>query len=170
MEPEGSVSGPGEITEVVGRFAGRDEFTTAVEDLLGAGFTPSDLSVLDTHEALGAAGTSGEAWQTALAGLVGEIKYVGPITAAGLIAVATGPVGAAVSAAVAAGLTGAALAELLETVRATPHTESFARALESGALLLWVRAENPEREAQATGILTRHGAADVHRHARPGGR
>ena len=170
MEPEGSVSGPGEITEVVGRFAGRDEFTTAVEELLGADFTPSDLSVLDTHEALGAAGTSGEAWQTALAGLVGEIKYVGPITAAGLIAVATGPVGAAVSAAVAAGLTGAALAELLETVRATPHTESFARALESGALLLWVRAENAEREAQANGILTRHGAADVHRHDRPAGR
>ena len=170
MEPEGSVSGPGGITEVVGRFAGRDEFTTAVEELLGAGFAPSDLSVLDTHEALGAAGTSGEAWQTALAGLVGEIKYVGPITAAGLIAIATGPVGAAVSAAVAAGLTGAALAELLGTIRATPHTESFARALESGALLLWVHAENAEREARATGILTRHGAADVHRHDRPGGR
>ncbi len=54
MEQEGSVSGPGEITEVVGRFAGRAEFTTAVEELLGAGFAPSDLSVLDTHEALGA--------------------------------------------------------------------------------------------------------------------
>ncbi len=170
MEQEDGVSGPGGITEVVGRFAGRDEFTTAVEELLGAGFAPSDLSVLDTHEALGAAGTSGEAWQTALAGLVGEIKYVGPITAAGLIAIATGPVGAAVSAAVAAGLTGAALAEILETVRATPHTESFARALESGALLLWVHAENAEWEALATGILTRHGAADVHRHDRPAGR
>ncbi len=77
MEQEGGVSGPGEITEVVGRFAGRDEFTTAVEELLSAGFAPSDLSVLDTHEALGAAGTSGEAWQAALAGRGGEIKYVG---------------------------------------------------------------------------------------------
>ncbi len=170
MEQEGRVSGPGAITEVVGRFAGRDDFTTAVEELLSAGFAPSDLSVLDTHEALGAAGTSGEAWQAALAGLVGEIKYVGPITAAGLIAIATGPMGAAISTAVAAGLTGAALAELLGTIRATPHTESFARALESGALLLWVRTENAEREAQATGILTRHGAADVHRHDRPAGR
>jgi len=170
VEREDGVSGPGEITEVVGRFAGRGEFTAAVEDLLGAGFAPSDLSVLDTHEALGAAGTSGEAWQTVLAGLVGEIKYVGPITAAGLIAVATGPMGAAISAAVAAGLTGAALAELLETVRATPHTESFARALESGALLLWVRTENAEQEARATDTLTRHGAADVHRHDRPAGR
>jgi hypothetical protein len=158
------------VTEMVGRFTGREAFTAAVQDLLGAGFTPSDLSVLDTHEALSAAGTSSEAWQTALAGLVGEIKYVGPITAAGLIAVATGPMGAALSTAVAAGLTGAALAELLDTVRATPHTESFARALESGALLLWVRVENIEREAQAGWILTRHGAADVHRHERPAGR
>ena len=158
------------VTEVVGRFARRDEFTAAVEDLLGAGFAPSDLSVLDTHEALGAAGTSGEAWQAALAGLVGEIKYVGPITAAGLIGIATGPVGAAISAAVAAGLTGAALAELLETIRATPHTESFARALEAGALLLWVRAADGEREAKASETLSRHGAQDVHRHQHPAGR
>ncbi len=155
------------VVEVVGRFAHREDFTRAVEDLLAADFAPSDLSVLDTHESLGAAGSPGEAWTEALAGLVGEIKYVGPLTAAGLIGIATGPVGAAVSAAVAAGLTGAALAELLETVRATPHTESFARALEAGALLLWIRVADPEQEARASEILSRRGAADVHRHERP---
>lgn len=170
MEQEGSASGPGEITEVVGRFAAREAFTAAVEELLGAGFAPADLSVLDTHESLSAAGTPGEAWQEALAGLVGEIKYVGPITAAGLIAIATGPVGAAISATVAAGLTGAALSEILGTIRATPHTESFARALESGALLLWVRVKSAEREAEASDILRRHRAADVHRHDRRAGR
>ena len=63
---------------------------------------------------------------------------------------------------------GAAVAELLTTIRATPHTESFARALESGALLLWVRAGDAERQAKAHDILTRHDAADVHLHARPG--
>ena len=170
VQDEERLSGPGEITEVVGRFGAREAFTAAVEELLKAGFAPADLSVLDTHESLSAAGTPGEAWQEALAGLVGEIKYVGPITAAGLIAIATGPVGAAISAAVAAGLTGAALAEILGTVRATPHTEIFARALESGALLLWVRVESADREAQAGDILSRHGAADVHRHDRPAGR
>lgn len=170
VSDENAVTAQEAVTEVVGRFAGQDHFTAAVEELLSAGFAPSDLSVLDTHEALSAAGSSGEAWQAALGGLVGEIKYVGPITAAGLIAVATGPVGAAVSAAVAAGLTGAALAELLETVRATPHTESFARALEAGALLLWVRVTDAEHEAKASDILGRHGARDVHRHQRPAGR
>ncbi len=170
VSDDNTISGPDAVTEVVGRFAGQEGFTAAVEELLQAGFGPSELSVLDTHEALGAAGSSGEAWQSVLAGLVGEIKYVGPITTAGLIGIATGPVGAAISAAVAAGLTGAALAELLETVRATPHTESFARALEAGALLLWVRTADAEREAKASEILSRHGAQDVHRHQRPAGR
>ncbi len=170
MSDENTVTGQGPVTEVVGPFAVQEGFTATVEELLQAGFAPSDLSVLDTHEALGAAGSSGEAWQTALAGLVGEIKYVGPITAAGLIGIATGPVGAAISAAVAAGLTGAALAELLETIRATPHTESFARALEAGALLLWVRAADGEREAKASEVLSRPGAQDIHRHQRPAGR
>lgn len=155
-----------DVIEVVGRFADRKTFTAAVEALLAGGFAASDLSVLDTHESLSAAGTPGAAWQEALSGLVGEIKYIGPLTAAGLIGIATGPVGAAISAAMAAGLTGAALAEVLETVRATPHTESFARALESGAVLLWVRAEDPTRETNASEILRRHGAADVHVHRR----
>ncbi len=170
MSDENVDTGPESVTEVVGRFASQEGFTETVEELLRTGFAPSDLSVLDTHEALSAAGSSGEAWQSALAGLVGEIKYVGPITAAGLIAVATGPVGTVISAAAAAGLTGAALAELLETLRATPHTESFARALEAGALLLWVRAGDEALEATASEILTRHGAEDVHRHQRPAGR
>lgn len=155
------------VTEVVGRFSERAPFMAAVKDLLAAGFEHADLSVLDTHESISAAGSPGEAWQETLAGLAGEINYVGPITAAGLIGIATGPLGAAVSAAVAAGFTGAALAELLAKVRATPHTESFARALESGALLLWVRVEGVSRENMAREILTRHSAADVHLHTRP---
>ncbi len=154
--------------EVVGRFAEREAFMAAVKDLRAAGFGRAELSVLDTHESISAAGSPGDAWQEALAGLAGEVKYVGPITAAGLIGIATGPVGAAISAAVAAGFTGAAVAELLSTIKATPHTESFARALESGALLLWVRAGDEERQAKAHGIMTSHGAQDVHPHARPG--
>ncbi len=155
-------------TEVVGRFAAREPFTAAVQELRSAGFDRADLSVLDTHESISAAGSPGEAWQEVLAGLAGEVNYVGPITAAGLIGIATGPVGAAISAAVAAGFTGAALAELLSTVKATPHTESFARALESGALLLWVRAGDAGRQAKARDILTSHGGANVHLHSRPG--
>ena len=101
-----------------------------------------------------------------LAGLVGEINYVGPLTAAGLIALASGPIGLAVSGAVAAGLTGAALVDLLEEVRATPHTEAFARALEAGAILLWVHATDEAKARQAEALMTQHGGSDVHRHVR----
>ncbi len=153
-------------TEIVGRFAERAHFKDAVETLLAAGFQTSDLSVLDTHEALSASESTGAAWQEAMIGLVGEIKYVGPITAAGLIAVATGPVGAAIAGVVAAGLTSVALTELLTTLRATPHTEQFARALESGTVLLWVSVESEQQSKVAEDILIRHGAEDVHRHQR----
>ncbi len=157
----------GGVTEVVGRFADREPFMAAVAALSAAGFAHSDLSVLDTHESLSASEPRGEAWKQSLAGLVGEVKYVGPLTTAGLIAIATGQVGMAIAGVVAAGVTGVALGELLEDIRATPHTEAFGRALEGGAVLLWVTAETPERQAQATEILSRHGAADVHGHRRP---
>ncbi len=160
-----SSSPPVDPSEIVGRFARRGDFTAAVEALRAAGFGHADLSVLDTHESIDAAGEPGEAWRDALAGMVGEIKYVGPITTAGLIAVAAGPVGALIAAAVAAGFTGAALRDLLEKVEATPHTEAFARALENGTVLLWVAGEG-ERLREAEAILEANGAEDVHRHRR----
>lgn len=158
--------GEGVTVEVVGNFSTRESFTAAVEALGAAGFGHDDLSVLDTHESISAAGKPGEAWQESLAGLVGEINYVGPLTAAGLIALASGPIGVAVSGALAAGLTGAALVDLLDEVRATPHTQAFARALEAGAILLWVHADDEARAREAEALLTRHGASDVHRHLR----
>ena len=157
------------VTEVVGRFADRGSFQRAVEALRGAGFKASDLSVLDSHESLAAAGESGEAWRQTLAGLVGEIHYVGPLAAAGLIMLASGPVGAAVAGLVAAGITGAALKEALDEVKATPHTEAFAKALEHGAVLLWVGCSGPDQEARAQAILNEQGAADVHLHSRQDG-
>jgi hypothetical protein len=153
-------------TEVVGRFAAREPFKTAVEALLAAGFERSDLSVLDSHDALSAAEGRNEAWRRTLAGLVGEAKYLEPITAAGLILLASGAIGASVAGAIAAGLGGMAAFELLGEIRATPHTREFATALEHGAVLLWVRAETPERQRLARDILTRNAAADVHVHTR----
>jgi len=154
------------VTEIVGRFAEREPFKAAVEELLKAGVERSDLSVRDSHDSLSAAEGRTEAWRRTLAGLVGEAKYLEPITAAGLILLASGAIGAAIAGAIAAGLGGMAAFELLSEVRATPHTREFATALEQGAVLLWVRAETPERRQRARDILTRHAAADVHSHTR----
>jgi hypothetical protein len=167
MERDSAVAGKAPVTEVVGRFAERAPFKAAVEALLAAGFERSDLSVLDSHDSLSASEGKNETWRRTLAGLVGEAKYLEPITAAGLILLASGAVGAAVAGAIAAGLGGMAAFELLGEVRATPHTRQFAAALEQGAVLLWVRAERVERQRLAGDALTRHGAADVHVHTRP---
>ena len=104
--------------------------------------------------------------QDTLSGMVGDVDYVGPITAAGLIAIAAGPVGALVASVIAAGVTGVALRDLLEKVQATPHTENFAKALENGAVLLWVNAAQASQQQAAEAILRQHGARDVHRHQR----
>ncbi len=153
--------------EVVGWFEDRESFKTAVKALLKDGFQRTDLSVLDSHESLSAAENPREVFKETMSGLVHEINYIGPIAAAGFIAVATGPVGAMVSAVVGAGLTGYALREVLDEVRATPHTEAFARAAENGAILLWARAEAPEAQDKALAILARSGAQGVHTHERP---
>ena len=153
--------------EVVGWFETRESFKAVVKDLRASGFERTDLSVLDTHESISAADSPGEVFQETMSGLVQEANYIGPIAAAGFIAVAAGPVGALISGAIAAGLTGYAVGDVLREVRATPHTESFARAAENGAILLWVRAETPELQEQAVTILGRHGAGDIHTHERP---
>lgn len=156
--------GDSTTVEVAARFSTKERFTAAVEALAAAGFEHDDISVLDTHESLSAAGSPSEAWQESLAGLVGEIKYVGPLTAAGLIAIASGPIGVAIAGAMAAGLTGAALVDLLAEVRATPHTEAFARALEAGAILLWVRVSDEAQAQSVEALLAEKGGSDVHRH------
>lgn len=155
------------VTEIVGRFAMRKDFAKAVKALQAAGFEHADLSVLDSHQSIDTALDDEETpWHERLASLAGEAKYVGPLTAAGFIAVATGPLGAAIATAVGAGVAGMAAKEFLEQVEATPRTEEFARALEQGAVLLWIYAETEERQKTASEILTAHGAEDVHLHTR----
>jgi len=153
--------------EVVGWFADRDHFRNAVKALQDDGFAREDLSVLDTHESISAADSPGEVFKQALAGLGPEVNHVGAIAAAGMIAVAAGPVGALVSGLVGAGVAGYAVADVLRDIRATPHTEAFARAAENGAILLWARAEDPASQDRAITILTANGAHGVHTHERP---
>jgi hypothetical protein len=153
--------------EVVGWFEDRAHFRAAVRGLMNAGFGRTDLSVLDSHESLSASESPREVLAETMSGLVREVNYIGPITAAGLIAVAMGPVGALVSGAIGAGLTGYAVADVLRELRATPHTEAFARAAENGAILLWVRAEDQASQDRAIEILRENGGQEIHTHERP---
>ena len=150
--------------EVVGLLADRESFERAVDALIAAGFHRADLSVLASHESIDAAGAPGKPWRDVLTALVGEIRYEGPLVASGAIMLAGGPTAATIAAIVGAAVGGVAVKEVLGEVTAKPHTDDFARSLDAGSVILWVRADDSESEATATRILVDAGAANVHVH------
>ena len=156
------------VREAVASFPDRDHFHRVVSSLLAAGFAPSDLSVLASHNSLAAAGEPGGANGSVVpAGLSDEIKYIGPLTVAGIVLLSGGPIAAVVAALIGAGLGGAALKELFDDYTAPRHSQDFKAALAAGAALLWVRCEDPDRELAATRILEEAGGQHVHIHGRP---
>ncbi|PWC95678.1 hypothetical protein [Azospirillum sp. TSO5] len=159
---------PAEVREVVALFSTRAGFDRAVEALLAAGFDRADLSVLASHASLDAADPKGKPRDEALTGLVGELKYAFPLTTAGLIAIVGGPIEAALAALVAAGVGGAAIKDYLDELTSHPKPDEFTRALEAGGVILWVRIDTPDEEAQAAALLEREGGVNVHVSVREG--
>jgi len=155
------------IREAVASFPDREHFRNAVSALLAGGFARDDLSVLASHDSLAvtdeAAGTPKEVMR---AGLSDEIKYIAPLTVAGIIVLSGGPIALTVAALVGAGLGGAALKEFFDDYSAAHHSENFAEALKAGAALLWVRCPDPNSELAATRILEEAGGQHVHVHGR----
>jgi hypothetical protein len=155
------------IREAVASFPDREHFRSAVSALLAGGFVRDDLSVLASHDSLAVAEAETENGTGLLsAGLSDEIKYIAPLTVAGIIVLSGGPIAAAVAAVVAAGLGGAALKELFDDYTAPHHSEDFEAALRAGAALLWVRCADPDSELAATRILEEAGGLHVHVHGR----
>ncbi|MGQ9366366.1 hypothetical protein [Azospirillum sp. ST 5-10] len=152
---------PRQVREVVALFDRRADFDRAVDALAGAGFPREDLSVLASHTSLDAV-TPTPPRDEALLGLVGELKYAFPLTTAGLIAIVGGPIAAPLAALVAAGLGGVAIKDYLDELTSHPEPDEFARALEAGGIILWVRVADAEAERQAGAILQREGGRNVH--------
>ena len=98
------------IREAVASFPDREHFRSAVSALLAGGFVRDDLSVLASHDSLAVAEAETENGTGLLsAGLSDEIKYIAPLTVAGIIVLSGGPIALTVAALVGAGLGGAAL-------------------------------------------------------------
>ena len=155
------------IREAVASFPDREHFHNAVSNLLAAGLETSDLSVLASHDSLAAAGEPSAGGPKIMpAGLSDEIKYIAPLTVAGVILLSGGSIAATIAALVGAGLGGAALKELFDDYTAPRHSEDFRAALDAGAALLWVRCEDADRELTATRILEEAGGRHVHVHGR----
>lgn len=152
------------FTEVVGILKTREEFEACVKALLDAGFDRTDLSVLSSHESIEVAGKPAKPIKDVMTALVGEIRFEGPMVASGAIFLAGGPIGELIGAVVGATVGGAAVKEVLAEVTATPHTEDFARAVDAGSIILWVRAESEDKQAKAIETLTSFKADNVHHH------
>lgn len=155
---------PSTTREVVGLFADRNTFEAAIKNLIDAGFERSDLSLLSSHESLDAAGEPGKPLHDVLQTLVGELKFEAPLVASGAIFLAGGPVAATVAALIGATTGMIAAKEVIEGVTSTPHTEDFARSLEAGSVILWVRTDSRVREETARDILVKSGGGNVHVH------
>jgi len=150
--------------EAVGHFADRETFEAAVAALGAAGFDRTDLSVLSSHESIDAAGKPGKPWKDVVPALVGELKFEVPLVASGAIMLAGGAIAATIAGVVGAATAGFAAKEVLDQVTAAPHTEDFARALDAGSVILWVRTEDAAAEERAQAILRENGGQNVHIH------
>ena len=152
--------------ELVGLFDTKDRFDAAVRELRDSGFARTDLSVLSSHESIDVAGSDGRSWSDVLTALVGEVKYEVPLVASGAIALFGGAATAPVAIAVGAGVGAVALREFIDEVTSTPHTDDFARAVDAGSVILWVRisGDNDGAEIRATEILQKNGATNIHLH------
>ena len=148
--------------EAVGVFAERTGFEAAVAELEVAGFDHTDLSVLATREAIEAAGTPKESWSEVFNAFVNEIRYENPLFASSMIFLAGGPVTATIAGIIAAAVGSLAVKDVVDEVVARPHTEEFARAVEAGGAILWVRAGTIAQEQTAMAILKANGATNVH--------
>lgn len=152
--------------EAAASFADKRHFLDAVTRLLGAGFDRADLSILASHELLEIAGDvpgyPDTPDETLAAGLADEVRFLVPLTIAGVVFLSGGPIAMALAALVAAGLGGAALKELLDRVGANRHSADFVAALAAGAVILWVKAENDAQAKRALAILEDAGGSHVH--------
>jgi len=150
--------------EIVGLFSDRESFEKAIKDLLNGGFAREDLSVLSSHESIDVAGKPAKPWKDALTAMVGELKYEGPLVASGAVFLVGGPVASTIAAIIGATVGTKAVAEVVSEVTSTPHTEDFARSLEAGSVILWVRVEDNEQRTIAETLLTENGGQNVHLH------
>ncbi len=179
-EPSGTT-----VREAVAVFDEVSALDAAVEDLLAAGFSKADVSLLASDDAVSrklghryerveeledepdapriayrTRASIGESDDV----IIGTLTYLPTVAAAGTVVASEGVVAAAVTGtAIAGALIGTVLTRWLDKQHATRLQEQ----LEHGGLLLWVRTPDPETERRAVAILTRHSAHDVHIHQLP---
>lgn len=171
------------VRQAVGVFDTVESLEGAIDALCSSGFDRADLSLLAgeqvVREKLGhmytkvdeieddpdtprTAYVSRESIGAAEGALIGAPLYVVGTLAAGIVTAAGGALFAIILAAAIGGGAGAAAGSLLAKAVGKHHAEYVEQQLRRGGLLLWVRTWTEEQEKQATKILSKYSAHDVH--------
>jgi hypothetical protein len=173
------------VPEAVGVFASSDTLQAALDDLLIAGFSRFDISVLasedaatkklkkalwrseeleDHPDAPRRAFVSEEAVGALEGAVSGAFVYLGSMIAMMAMLNPASTLAASVAAATIGGSPAAVIGALLAHRIGQRHREYYADQIERGGILLWVRCANPEKERLAVAIMKGHSGRDVHVH------
>ncbi|RDC74369.1 hypothetical protein DLJ49_03475 [Rhodovulum sp. 12E13] len=174
-----------DVPEAVGVFDSFETLQQTIYDLMMAGFSRYDISVLGGHEAMAA--KFGRHWWTSAdledeadapraafvseeaigeleGGIVGGFLFVGSAIAMTVLLTPASTLLGSVAAVAVGGTPGAVLGTLLARRVNRHHKDYYAEQIAHGGILVWVRVNAPEKERIATEIMRAHSGRDVHVH------
>ena len=173
------------IPEAVGIFETKEKLQAAMYDLMIAGFSRYDISVLASQETLEekfgssfwraeeladdpatprAAFVSEEAIGELEGGIAGGLFFLGSAIAMTALLTPASTAAASIAAVAIGGSPAAVLGTLLARRVHRHHRDYYQTQIEHGGILLWVRVLDPERERIAVEIMKGHSGTDVHVH------
>jgi VIT1/CCC1 family predicted Fe2+/Mn2+ transporter len=178
---------PGAIRapEAVGVFDNFEALQGAVYDLMMAGFSRFDISMLGSSEALEeklgkrywrapeladdpeaprASFVSEEAVGEFEGAVAGGFFFLGSVIAMLAMLTPASTLAASIAAIAIGGTPAAAIGTVLARRIGQKHRDYYAEQIRHGGILLWVRVADPEKERLAVEILKGHSGRDVHVH------
>lgn len=174
-----------DVPEAVGVFDSAESLKSGIYDLMMAGFSRYDISLLGGREALEerfgahwwtaaeledepdaprAAFVSEEAIGELEGGIVGGFLFLGSAIAMTVLLTPASTLLGSIAAVAIGGTPGAVIGTLLARRVGRHHRDYYAEQVRHGGLLLWVRTPTHEKERIATRILKAHSGRDVHVH------
>ena len=171
--------------EAVGVFDGFEQLQAAMYDLLMAGFSRYDISVLASQEAVTekfghrfwtaedladdpdaprAAFVSEEAVGELEGAIAGGFLFLGSAIAMTVLLTPASTLLGSVAAVAIGGTPGAVLGTLFARRVGKHHREYYETQVAHGGILVWVRTDSPDKERRAVEIMKAHSGRDVHVH------
>ncbi|MHA6262728.1 hypothetical protein ACXYMO_05965 [Arenibacterium sp. CAU 1754] len=173
------------VPEAVGVFDSFESFQKAFYDLRMVGFSRYDLSLLGDEEALKkhlgdaywrsetleddpaaprAAFVSEEAIGEMEGAIFGGFFFLGSYIAMAAMLTPASTLAASIAAIAIGGAPAGAIGAILARRAGQHHKEYYAKQIENGGILLWVRVPDKDKEKLAVNIMKGHSGRDVHVH------